>query len=319
MGVIAANSLGKSLGWGAGKATIKAANLAGDVSAAGIKAKGFAELGGVAANEANQISKSLETLDLAGKADRAQELVDRADKVVERAKLRVLEGPKSGLPKVSVGRASDLSEAAKVNMRNFAGAASEGARMEAEAGARVVDLAEKTAGAEKDLAAARRAFRTPGARIARSVSKAAEIGAKIPGAGLLKTAGKIAGKVAVPLEVALNVVEGARLVGSEKHREARAKEFEQYADRGALRSTTESVLNPVAGIYSAGHQVNKYLDSRADAKAAEQNYSASKKAFDRRQALLAESGVSKEQLRAMPLKERAALLKSIRDRVKAEG
>lgn len=319
MGVIAAESLGKGVGWGTGKATVKAANLAGDVSAAGIKTKGFAELGKVAANEANQISKSLETLDMAGKADRAQDLVNRADKVVENAKLRVLEGPKSGLPRVSVGKASDLAEAAKENMRNFARLASDGAEIEAKAGQRILDIVEQGSKAEKELAKAKLALKTPGARVARSVAKIAEVGAKIPGAGVLKTVGKVAGKVAVPLEVAMNVVEGARLVGSAEHRAARAKEFEQYYDKGTLRSVAESALNPVAGIYSAGHQVNKYLDSRADAKAAEKSYETAKTDFDRRQALLAESGVTKEQLRAMPQKERSALLKSIRDRVKAEG
>jgi len=147
-------------------------------------------------------------------------------------------------------------------------------------------------------------------------SRASSLLAK--GGKAMKVAG-VARKLALPLDIALNVVEGGRLIGSEQHRADRAKEFEGYANKGALRSSVESALNPVAGLYSFGHQVNEARKSSANAKAAGKSYDAAKAGFDRRQALLAESGVSKEQLRAMPQKERSALLKSIRDRVAAGG
>jgi hypothetical protein len=154
---------------------------------------------------------------------------------------------------------------------------------------------------------------------AKLTAKSDKLGAaanKAAGKTTLKAAGKLASKAAVPLEVGMMAVEGARLLGSGKHREARAKEFEQYADKGALRSAAESALNPVAGIYSAGHQISKRAESVADAKAAEGNYNKAKSVDDRRQALLAESGATRESLRAMPIKERLALLKSIRDRAR---
>jgi hypothetical protein len=147
-------------------------------------------------------------------------------------------------------------------------------------------------------------------------SRASSLLAK--GGKAMKVAG-VARKLALPLDIALNVVEGGRLIGSEQHRADRAKEFEGYANKGALRSSVESALNPVAGLYSFGHQINEARKSSANAKAAGKSYDAAKAGFDRRQALLAESGVSKEQLRAMPQKERSALLKSIRDRVAAGG
>lgn len=152
------------------------------------------------------------------------------------------------------------------------------------------------------------------AKLAAKSDKLVAASNKAVGRTALRGAGKLASKVAVPLEVGLMAVEGARLVGSEKHREARTKEFEGYANQGVGASTLNSALNPVAGIYSFGRQVGKLADSSADAKTASAEADRAQAAFDRRQELLRSRGYTKESLAKLSQKERSAILRDIRQR-----
>jgi len=128
--------------------------------------------------------------------------------------------------------------------------------------------------------------------------------------------GKVLRKAALPVDVALNVIEGFRLASSEQHRADRVKEFEEYADKGVVQSTLQSVLNPVAGIYSTAHQLNERSKSVAAAKASGQAAQEAQSQQARRQNIMDAEGVTRESLRALTQSERSAIMKRIREQAR---
>jgi len=161
-------------------------------------------------------------------------------------------------------------------------------------------------------AAAEAAAYGKAARLTKQAARPELIGNVISKFGKVGKFGKLAGKLAVPVEVALNVIEGGRLIGDEEFRARRKSEFEDYANQGALRSAAESALNPVSGIYTAGSQM---VDAAASAGAAKRATSA----FDKASAInkarlkyLSDIGMTPDKLKAMTLKERSEIMRKAR-------
>lgn len=134
----------------------------------------------------------------------------------------------------------------------------------------------------------------------------------------LKGVGKVASKVAVPLQVGLMAVEGGRLALDPKLREQRVKDFEGYADKGKFsvggaefsgRAAAEAALNPVAGFYTAGRNVSDVAESRAAAKRSGEALALAGNRQARMQKLIGRSG---KDLKSMSQKDRSAFLRSIR-------
>tara|TARA_R110000823_G_scaffold3396_2_gene13019 strand:+ start:1068 stop:3020 length:1953 start_codon:yes stop_codon:yes gene_type:complete len=127
------------------------------------------------------------------------------------------------------------------------------------------------------------------AGVGAAMMKPLEALGKVRGA---KTVGKVLSKVAAPLELGMNIYEGAQLIANEDHRKARQKEFDKYADTGVLRSTYESAMNPVAGIYTAANRLNEWSMSYGAAKKSASAYEKAKFKSDKFKAALEAAGLT---------------------------
>ena len=126
------------------------------------------------------------------------------------------------------------------------------------------------------------------AGVGAAVVKPLEALGKLPGA---KLTGKVLSKAAVPLEVGMMAYEGAQLMDKD-HREARQKEFDKYADTGVLRSTYESAMNPIAGIYTAANRLNEWSMAYGAAKKSASAYEKAKFKSDKFKAALEAAGLT---------------------------
>jgi len=146
--------------------------------------------------------------------------------------------------------------------------------------------------------------------------KAGDVVRKVPGGRLLLPGAKIAAKAAVPVGIALDVIEGARLIGDDEFRARRVKEFDEAAEAGVLRSVGESVLNPVSAIGTSAIRLNELSKSRAGARSSARALDAALAAADKvnaaRAAYLADNGMTMDDWRKLPTKERVAINRRIR-------